>query len=343
MPTHIDVLVGDYDSCVRYNIKAIVADLKAMRLCPNTAGTLNFYFGYITHNFHMAVYGAILGGMEAIAMKKAKELSELLSEDLLTQNPELTSFLESYSAMDVHIMIRFGRWKEILELDIPVDEEIMFYRIATTHFARAIAYAVLGDVESAKHEADIFEDLAMDPLATERILHNNLISSILAVDIPMVRGEIAYREGNYEEAFALLRESVELQDQLNYDEPWGKMQPVRHALGGLLLEQNNIDEAIEVFRVDLKYHPNNPWALTGLMKCLKKKHDILTKTNTDTTMGCCSSKSIDKNEEQKDPLLREIQQLRRAFEKQRASEYADFDVSASCLCCTNTLAQNKNP
>ena len=33
-----------------------------------------------------------------------------------------------------------------------------------------------------------------------------------------------------------LREAIELDDDLNYDEPWGWMQPTRHALGALLLE-----------------------------------------------------------------------------------------------------------
>lgn len=38
-------------------------------------------------------------------------------------------------------------------------------------------------------------------------------------------------------AFDNLRRAVDLCDQLNYDEPWGWMQPPRHALGALLLEQ----------------------------------------------------------------------------------------------------------
>ena len=34
-------------------------------------------------------------------------------------------------------------------------------------------------------------------------------------------------------------------------DPWGWMQPVRHALGALLLEQGHTDEAEVVFREDL--------------------------------------------------------------------------------------------
>lgn len=99
MPSHIDVLVGDYDACVRYNYLAIVADEKLMRVSPDTASTESFYFGYIVHNFHMLVYGAILGGMESIAMDTAHKLNAHLNEDLFVQNPDLTAYLEAYSAL----------------------------------------------------------------------------------------------------------------------------------------------------------------------------------------------------------------------------------------------------
>jgi TolA-binding protein len=87
----------------------------------------------------------------------------------------------------------------------------------------------------------------------------------------MLYGEIAYRKGDYHEAFAALRTAVKLDDQLNYDEPWGWMQPARHALGALLLEQGNVADAELVFRADLKRHPKNPWALRGLEESLRKQ------------------------------------------------------------------------
>ncbi len=48
------------------------------------------------------------------------------------------------------------------------------------------------------------------------------------------------------------------------------MQPVRHALGALLLEQGQVAEAEAVYRADLARHPGNGWALTGLAECLER-------------------------------------------------------------------------
>ena len=68
-----------------------------------------------------------------------------------------------------------------------------------------------------------------------------------------------------------------MDDQLPYDEPWGWMQPTRHALGALLIEQGEWAEAEAVYRADLGLdstlsracqHPNNVWSLHGLHECL---------------------------------------------------------------------------
>ena len=90
----------------------------------------------------------------------------------------------------------------------------------------------------------------------------------------MADGELAYRRGDHEEAFDHLRRAVQVEDDLLYDEPWGWMQPARHALGALLLEQERYDEAETVYRADLgldpsvsraRQHPNNLWSLFGLV------------------------------------------------------------------------------
>ncbi|EQK98492.1 TPR domain protein [Ophiocordyceps sinensis CO18] len=93
----------------------------------------------------------------------------------------------------------------------------------------------------------------------------------------MLDGEIEYRAGNFEAAFAHLRESIARYDKLPFDEPWGWMQPARHAYGALLLEQGRAEEACAVYSADLGLdeslprvhrHPNNVWALHGYHECL---------------------------------------------------------------------------
>jgi len=292
-----------------------------MENTPSTAGRESFYFGYIVHNYHMAVYGAMLGGMEAKAMEIAHELNTIVNEAMFREFPNLVAYLEAYSAQEIHILVRFGRWKEILEVALPEDKHLMLFRTASIRYARALAFAMLGDTEEASKEADRFDSLRKGhPEADMRILHNNTVSTLLEVDAVMMRGEIAYRSGKTIDGLELLRKAVEMQDNLNYDEPWGKMQPIRHALGGLLLEQGHVEESISVFRKDLQVHPKNPWALVGLIQCLKRKDA------TCDAKPCCQSATTAENND-------EVATLTEQFRIQRQSKWADYNVTVACECC----------
>src|SRR6202042_198686 len=89
-----------------------------------------------------------------------------------------------------------------------------------------------------------------------------------------------YHKGNYEAAFAALRESIRRDDSLGYTEPWAWMHPPRHAFAALLAEQGHYAEAEEVYRDDLglsgriqrcTQHPDNVWALHGIVECLARR------------------------------------------------------------------------
>ena len=122
----------------------------------------------------------------------------------------------------------------------------------------------------------------------------------------MIAGEIAYRRGDFDTAFEQLREAVRRDDALNYDEPWGWMQPARHALGALLLEQGHVEQAEVVYRTDLKRHPKNVWALQGLAECLMKQGKMNAATD-----------------------------IQKQFE--RAAIRTDVKVDRSCFCKTRDL------
>jgi hypothetical protein len=147
------------------------------------------------------------------------------------------------------------------------------------YYARGVAHAALGDVPAAEAEQALFRE-AVKRVPQSRYLHNVPCVQLLAVAEEMLAGEIAYRRGNHDVAFARLRAAVALEDDLPYDEPWGWMQPVRHALGALLLEQDCAAEAEAIYREDLglggslpraQIHPDNLWALRGLLDCLTRR------------------------------------------------------------------------
>ncbi len=275
MPTHIDVLCGRYREVVIGNERAIEADRKYLQ----REGPLNFYTLYRCHDYHFKIYGAMFLGRLEPALEAADEMVSTLSEELLrVEVPPMADWVEAFVPMRLHVLIRFGRWIEIVDEPMPDDAELYATTTAMLHYAKGVAYGAMGDVAAAEEQRRSFAE-AFARVPDSRYLFNNTSRDILAVASEMLNGEIAYRRGEFDDAFAHLRRCIELDDSLPYDEPWGWMQPARHALGALLLEQGRVEEAEAVYRADLGLdgtlsrpcqHPDNVWSLHGYHECLRR-------------------------------------------------------------------------
>jgi len=99
--------------------------------------------------------------------------------------------------MPLEVLVRFGRWDEILAEPNKYGEQMPFTR-AFHHAARAIAYAAKGDVANAKKEQNIYLERAK-LVPKEDFLGNNSCEAILGVVTPMLEGEIFVAEGFREE------------------------------------------------------------------------------------------------------------------------------------------------
>ena len=275
MPTHIDVLCGDYRAVVETNHAAIEADRKFLE----REGGINFYSLYRCHDYHFKIYGAMFLGRYRPAIDAAEEMISTLHEELLTvPSPPMADWLEGFVSMKQHVLVRFGKWREIVEQGLPDNPELFCVTTAMMRYAMSVAHGALGDVEAAEREAARFDE-AVEAVPDSRYVFNNKCLDILAIAREMMLGELAYRRGDHDTAFSHLRRSVELDDNLPYDEPWGWMQPTRHALAALLLEQDRVEEATAVYRADLGYddtlsracqHPDNVWSLHGYHECLER-------------------------------------------------------------------------
>jgi len=280
MATHIDVLCGHYQDVVFWNQQAVLADLKYYA----REGAYNIYTGYRQHNYHFVLYGALFLGQLAPAMAAIKGLRDTTPEKMLRiESPPMADYFEAFMAMEPHVLIRFGRWQEAIALELPNDRDLYRTLTATVHYARGVAHAALGNVEQAETEEQLFL-AAKKRVPVSRLVHNNTVVDLLEIASEMLRGEIEYRRGNFAMAFDHLRRSVALDDALPYDEPWGWMQPTRHALGALLFEQGHVAEAEAVYRADLglggnlaraSIHPDNVWSLKGLYDCLKTRGEAI--------------------------------------------------------------------
>ena len=306
MPSHIDILCGNYQDAVEANSRAIVADNKYLA----RQGAQNIYTAYRCHDFHFKIYAAMFLGRFEAALEAANQMAVSISEEVLRiEAPNMADLLESLVSMKMHVLIRFGRWQDIINEPLPGDSELYCHTTAMIHYAKGVAHAASGDVEAAELAKAEFEAARLS-VPESRNLFNNSCEDVLAIAAQMLDGELAYRRGDHERAFAHLRKSVELDDNLAYAEPWGWMQPTRHALGALLLEQDRIGEAEAVYRADLglddtlsrpSQHPDNVWSLHGYVECLRR-------------------------------LDKEAETLTYQARLDRALEQTDVPIHASCYC-----------
>lgn len=306
MGTHIEVLVGNYPEVVYWNQEAT----RANDLYRQHRGGMNFYTLYRVHDLHFTIYGGMLQGHFAHAMAAADKMAQNIPQSLLEiTSPPMANWAEAYLTARLHVLVRFGKWQEIL--DEPHHDDRALYASCTTvlHYCKGLAHAVLGDIAAARAEQSAFRE-ACEAVPEKRYLFNNQCWELHKIAEEMLAGEIAYREGDFAQAFKHLRDAVKLDDALEFCEPWGWMQPTRHALAALLLEQGEVAEAEANYRADLGFdttlarplqHPENVWALHGFHECL-------------TAQGKSSQAALIK------PRL------------DLALARADTPISASCLC-----------
>jgi tetratricopeptide (TPR) repeat protein len=315
MPAHVHMLVGDYQKAKLAGEKAIAANDKYLAY----AGPLTPYTTSCAHDLLLMMHACMFMGRYGDAIGAADKLCGMVTDEVLglKDRPKFTTSLEGYYSMRTHVMVRFGKWQELIDGRLPRDPALYPVTTAMCHYARGVAHATLRNFDAADRERALFgESLYRIPL--ERKVFNNSAHSILAVGEKMLDGELAYHKGNYEPAFADLREAVERDDNLEYVEPWAWMHPPRHALAALLAEQGQFAEAEEIYRDDLGLtdriqrcarHPNNVWALHGLAECLEVRHE-----------------------------LQELEALRPRLEA--AMALADVPIVSSCMCRTGMPAKS---
>jgi tetratricopeptide (TPR) repeat protein len=313
MPAHIYFLCGDYDKAKVASEKAIRANDKYV----DYAGSLNFYTMARCHDLHLMIYTCMFLGQYVPAMDAANKLRGAIPKEILLiqDRPKFVMTLEAYHSMRLHVMVRFGRWQQIISDPLPDDSGVYLVTTAMHHYAKGVAYASLKRISEAEEERRLMRE-SIQQIPDERRFCNNYAKSVLAVAQKMLDGELEYHRGNHKQGYVDLRESVSLDDNLKYHEPWAWMHPPRHALGALLAEQGHCAEAEGVYRDDVgltgkiqrcAQHPNNVWALHGLVECMQRRRES-------------------------DELPKFQEKLELAMQK------TDIPISSSCMCRINVHA-----
>lgn len=98
-----------------------------------------FYGLYISHNYHMLAYAAMIRGRAEVAIGAIDEMAARMPEAWARAHAAIA---DDYLAMPLEVRMRFGRWDEVLAAPEP-DPAFPLAR-TLRHYARAVAFASPG-------------------------------------------------------------------------------------------------------------------------------------------------------------------------------------------------------
>ena len=260
MPSHIYIRTGDYHKGTLSNIQAVKADSLYTTAC-HAQGM--YPLAYYPHNYHFLAATATLEGNKKWGVEAAQKINQQVDKQRMKEPGWGT--LQHYYSIPYYVYVKFGMWKEILQLQN--EEPGLEYPAAILAYARGMAHLGLNDLQSAKIELTKLEKYAADTKFKEITIWDiNTTYDLINIAADVLKAEILASENNFEESIALLRQAIKIEDNLNYNEPPDWFFSVRHNLGSIQIEAKKYNDAIQTFQEDLKTFPKNGWALHGLKK-----------------------------------------------------------------------------
>lgn len=263
MPSHIYIRNGRYHDGVTTNLKAAETDSLYMDACHAQGA---YPLAYYPHNYHFIAACATLSGESKIALKGAISTARHAHKKLLLDPAWAT--LQHYYSIPFYIQIKLGLWTATLNTPAPKKE--LKYPLVIWHYAQGMAMLSKNLTAEAKKHLTAMRKIMTDPKIKDLTIWNiNNAFDLCEIASKTLEGEINAREKNYATAISLLKEAVDKEDALNYNEPPDWFFSVRHHLGAVLIDAGKYKEAAKIYEQDLENYRNNGWALKGLMNAYK--------------------------------------------------------------------------
>jgi tetratricopeptide (TPR) repeat protein len=146
-------------------------------------------------------------------------------------------------------------------------------RVAIWHYARGLAYASTGDLQTAQKERQSLAELDRTMAVPGVAGWQNGSKQILGIALDVLDAKLALARGKAAVAVPLLARAVTIQDTMLYIEPPDWYYPVRESLGAAMLRAGDAKGAERTFRDDLLRNPRSGRSLFGLAESLKAQGD----------------------------------------------------------------------
>jgi tetratricopeptide (TPR) repeat protein len=262
MPAHIYMRVGKYHEAVKRNQQAIHIDQQYLASQNETGEYASMYY---THDLHFLWASLAMEGRNVEAMKTARDLTATIT----VEEARKERWKELHLVTPIFSMIRFGRWEEMLRE--PAPPKGLRLMEGMWRLGRGLALVATGRLPGAEGEYFVLAGLTKQ-IRRDRTGEEKTERALLKIAERVLAGELAARRQRYDDAIRQFKEAIKMEDALPYSEPPLWPLSVRHHLGTVLLLAGRPSEAEAVYHADLLRHPDNGWALIGLIQSLRSQH-----------------------------------------------------------------------
>jgi hypothetical protein len=189
MPAHIYVLCGMYEEAKSASEKAVRAD--DLYLAQTDTPGYNYLLA-CCHDLHLMMFACMFLGQPKPALRAADKIRGFATREIiaLPDRPKLTQTIEGYYAMKSHVLVRFGRWPEIIDEPMADDPALYVLTTAMQHYAKGVAHATVRDFAVADRQRELFY-IHLDRIPPERRFLSNPARASLAVGAALLDGELA--------------------------------------------------------------------------------------------------------------------------------------------------------
>lgn len=260
MPTHIFLQTGDYSTALKTSINALTQDRDYIKRFGLDSGTYPLH--YLTHNLHVYARTYMLMEDYDNAIKAALELVQFVQPHI---HNTAAGHLENALKVPIDIYLYFHKWNELLKYPLQADSPSMQ---AYWHFARAVAYASLGNFEASQKEREKMLEFKKQ-IKPEDTIDMNPSTEVIGLGEIMLDATIARMRNKDSEYIDLLKKGTIIQEKFFYGEPPVWYVPVRQLLGFAYLKQGNFEQAEAAFNNVLLELQRNGRTLYGLTLSLK--------------------------------------------------------------------------
>ncbi len=261
MPGHIYSQTGKWDEAIQ-SFSAAADNERSYMKADAMYGN-----GHHGHNVNYLATAYSFTGKYEPAVQAARDLLTFKENPRELKQSDLTTgaYAQGWFAL-LRIMVQFQKWDDILDAEqLPVLNR--HRQLAWRHWARSMAYAAKGNVESAKAESkEMDASLAAFRQKLKRKTPEELVVARRELD-----GHLALAEGKVSTGLKTLQAASNGERKLVYTEPPYYPRSVAEVLGQAALKNGKLDLAERAFREALRQYPASAHALSGLRDTLQRE------------------------------------------------------------------------